>query len=202
MRNKENKISNNYLQNVSYSVFGLGNKKYQNYNKMGKTTNSTLEKFGAKRIYEYGEGDDGGIIEDDFKVWMDGIMPVLYSIYNPNASLSGTIMKRISRNFSSLDMEQYQSTLDNQSVTPIYQFQCEKYNISNIENDNISQVSVIPTMEQWNTTTKHFFMCIPVRVLVNRELRQQYDDNNFTRHIELDITNTNITYNTAGNNNV
>lgn len=46
------------LNNLQYTVFGLGNKTYEHYNHMGKQFNKRLEELGAKRIYPYGEGDD------------------------------------------------------------------------------------------------------------------------------------------------
>ena len=39
-------------------VFGLGNKTYEHYNAMGREVDKFLEKNGAERIFERGEGDD------------------------------------------------------------------------------------------------------------------------------------------------
>jgi NADPH-ferrihemoprotein reductase len=39
-------------------VFGLGNKTYEHYNKMGKYLDVRLEELGATRVYELGMGDD------------------------------------------------------------------------------------------------------------------------------------------------
>jgi NADPH-ferrihemoprotein reductase len=46
------------LQNVKYTVFGLGNKTYEHYNLMGRVFDQRLAELGATRIVERGEGDD------------------------------------------------------------------------------------------------------------------------------------------------
>jgi sulfite reductase alpha subunit-like flavoprotein len=37
----------NCLEDLQYSVFGLGNKQYEHFNAMGKATNKFLEKLGG-----------------------------------------------------------------------------------------------------------------------------------------------------------
>ena len=39
-------------------VFGLGNKTYEHYNKMGIYVDKRLEELGATRVFECGLGDD------------------------------------------------------------------------------------------------------------------------------------------------
>ncbi len=39
-------------------VFGLGNKTYEHYNKMGIYVDKRLEELGGNRIHEVGLGDD------------------------------------------------------------------------------------------------------------------------------------------------
>ena len=65
------------LNELEYGVFGLGNTQYEHYNRMGKTTNSYLERIGAKRVIEYGEGDDDGNLEEDFDNWKEKMWPSL-----------------------------------------------------------------------------------------------------------------------------
>ena len=65
------------LKNLNFSVFGLGNRQYEHYNRMGKTINKELEKFGGKRVVEYNEGDDDGNLEEDFDNWKAGMWPSL-----------------------------------------------------------------------------------------------------------------------------
>ncbi|RYP51986.1 hypothetical protein DL768_002782 [Monosporascus sp. mg162] len=66
------------LGNLNYVAFGLGNNTYEHYNSMVRNVNKALEKLGAKRIGEAGEGDDGaGTMEEDFLAWKDPMWAAL-----------------------------------------------------------------------------------------------------------------------------
>ncbi len=66
------------LGNLKYVAFGLGNNTYEHYNSMVRNVNKALEKLGAKRIGEAGEGDDGaGTMEEDFLAWKDPMWAAL-----------------------------------------------------------------------------------------------------------------------------
>ncbi|RYP03693.1 hypothetical protein DL764_004954 [Monosporascus ibericus] len=66
------------LGNLHYVAFGLGNNTYEHYNSMVRNVNKALEKLGAKRIGEAGEGDDGaGTMEEDFLAWKDPMWAAL-----------------------------------------------------------------------------------------------------------------------------
>ena len=60
------------LDNLNYIAFGLGNNTYEHYNSMVRKIDASLQKLGATRIGEAGEGDDGaGTMEEDFLAWKD-----------------------------------------------------------------------------------------------------------------------------------
>ncbi|KAJ4149675.1 hypothetical protein NW754_001110 [Fusarium falciforme] len=66
------------LGNLNYVAFGLGNNTYEHYNSMVRNVNKALEKLGAHRIGEAGEGDDGaGTMEEDFLAWKDPMWEAL-----------------------------------------------------------------------------------------------------------------------------
>lgn len=66
------------LANLNYVAFGLGNNTYEHYNSMVRNVNKALEKFGAYRIGEPGEGDDGaGTMEEDFLAWKEPMWTAL-----------------------------------------------------------------------------------------------------------------------------
>eukprot|EP00899_Mesostigma_viride_P010618 jgi/Mesvir1/19558/Mv07030-RA.1 len=65
------------LSNLSFGVFGLGNRQYENFNAVGKHFDTWLGTLGGTRLLARGEGDDDDCIEDDFSKWMEGLWPVL-----------------------------------------------------------------------------------------------------------------------------
>jgi len=66
------------LGKMHYVAFGLGNNTYEHYNSMVRNVNTALEKLGAQRIGEAGEGDDGaGTMEEDFLAWKEPMWQAL-----------------------------------------------------------------------------------------------------------------------------
>ncbi|OTB08178.1 hypothetical protein M426DRAFT_317281 [Hypoxylon sp. CI-4A] len=66
------------LGNLNYVAFGLGNNTYEHYNSVVRNVDKALEKLGAHRIGEAGEGDDGaGTMEEDFLAWKDPMWAAL-----------------------------------------------------------------------------------------------------------------------------
>ncbi|KAF9646931.1 cytochrome P450 oxidoreductase [Thelephora ganbajun] len=61
------------LDGMKYVVFGLGNKTYEHYNAIARIVDRELEKAGATRIGERGEGDDDKSMEEDYLEWKDGM---------------------------------------------------------------------------------------------------------------------------------
>ncbi|TPX38172.1 hypothetical protein SmJEL517_g00182 [Synchytrium microbalum] len=57
------------LPNMSYVMFGLGNKTYEHFNATARRLDLKFEWWGATRVGERGEGDDDGSLEEDFLNW-------------------------------------------------------------------------------------------------------------------------------------
>lgn len=71
------------LSSLSYVAFGLGNNTYEHYNSMVKNVTKYLDRLGAKRIGEAGEGDDGaGTMEEDFLAWKEPMWTALSDAMN------------------------------------------------------------------------------------------------------------------------
>lgn len=74
------------LAGMKFAVFGLGNKTYEHFNKMGKFVDSRLVELGAKRVYELGVGDDDANLEDDFITWKEAFWAAVCEEFNIEAS--------------------------------------------------------------------------------------------------------------------
>jgi len=65
------------LENLKYVIFGLGNRTYEHFNKIARDLDERLQKLGAHRIGERGEGDDDKSMEEDYLAWKDGMFEAL-----------------------------------------------------------------------------------------------------------------------------
>ncbi|KAL7915935.1 NADPH cytochrome P450 oxidoreductase [Trichoderma velutinum] len=66
------------LDSLHYVAFGLGNNTYEHYNSMVRDVDRLLTKYGAHRIGNAGEGDDGaGTMEEDFLAWKEPMWTAL-----------------------------------------------------------------------------------------------------------------------------
>jgi len=161
---------------LHFTVFGLGNRQYEMYNKIGKDVNKAIEKLGGNRCFELGEGDDDGTLEDDFEAWKDGLWPSLLSQFHPDANSAST--------------NQPDTTMEIPELP---------YSITMVPGDKIPKYrSSVEAPSNSHHSTKHFFTSTRVKVVENRELRSELDGGS-TRHLEVNIHNTDVTYNTADN---
>ena len=60
------------LRGLKYTVFGLGDLNYINFNQMGKRTELNMDRLGAVKVYPRGIGDASQDIEADLRKWIDG----------------------------------------------------------------------------------------------------------------------------------
>jgi NADPH-ferrihemoprotein reductase len=186
---KSEGVAEGFLSTVKFTVFGLGNRQYEHFNAMGKLTNNTLEKFGAARVFEYGEGDDDNALEEDFEGWKSKLIPALVSQFHPDGASSAgddshAEVKRVEL--------QYVAELGSEeSVTQRLVSQTTR---ARLPSDCFEGAKV-------NTSTKHYFTSSAVTVAVNRELRSSSGRlAGSTKHIELDLMGSSLgAYDTAEN---
>ncbi|KAI0698085.1 cytochrome P450 oxidoreductase [Cytidiella melzeri] len=77
------------LPGLKYVVFGLGNKTYEHYNLISRNVDRDLEKMGAIRIGERGEGDDDKSMEEDYLEWKDSMWEAFAQVMNVEEGQGG-----------------------------------------------------------------------------------------------------------------
>lgn len=184
MKNAESTLSAETLSKLRFCVFGLGNKQYEHYNLMGKTTDKCLEQLGAVRMFEYGEGDDDATLEEDFDSWKAKLWPALTAAFHPDAAAVEEVSIR-TRNGS---FDSSKVKLEFKTVP------------AGAKSDEARTVNYANSTKV-HPSTRHFFTAPRAKILVNRELRNQKKgaEVGSTRHIEINLKEAGLTYHTADN---
>ena len=65
------------VQEVSFGVFGLGNKQYEHFAAVGKRVHDALLALGASAVVRRGDGDDDADIDEDFELWRADLIKAL-----------------------------------------------------------------------------------------------------------------------------
>ncbi|GAA5961572.1 hypothetical protein JCM8115_006723 [Rhodotorula mucilaginosa] len=76
-----------FLEDLRYAVFGLGDSSYGKYNWVGKKLSRRLDALGAHAVVERGQGDDQNEwgVESTFPGWLDELMQSIDPLFPPSA---------------------------------------------------------------------------------------------------------------------
>lgn len=84
------------FEGLNYVVFALGNKTYEHYQGFGRYVDKRVAELGGNRIFEIGEGDDDGNIEEDFVNWREKFWVAacgFYGVSNDSRRLSQCVSR-------------------------------------------------------------------------------------------------------------
>ena len=90
------------LSGLNYAVFALGNKTYEHYQSTGRYVDKRVEELGGVRVFERGEGDDDGNIEEDFVEWRERFWPAIckhYGIDQDQRRITRGLSMSVSRDY-------------------------------------------------------------------------------------------------------
>ena len=160
----------NTLENLSYVVFGLGNKTYAYYNEVARKIDVRLTELGARRLGERGEGDDDKSMEEDYLAWKDGMWESFSSTMGIEEGGAGDVP----------DFE----------VTEVAAHPADKVYHGELSPRALVASASGTTTPVGSYDSKNPF---PAPVLASKELFSVGADRNCV-HIEFDITGSGMTY--------
>ena len=172
------------FEGMKFAVFGLGDTSYEQYNEMGKQFDEGLEKLGAERLHDLGDGNaETFSTEDDFAKWKENLWPKIFEHY---AQFDTTEQKEKA-------LVRRQSSILHQGVegkADALPWIIDDSGIALADND------IEP---QYDMNMRNYTSSIEIPVKDVRELRQKAGYGASTLEVVFDLSGTGLTYKTAAN---
>ena len=163
---------------MTYTVFGLGDTSYEQFNEMGNQFNEGFEKLGAKRLHDIGVGNaETFTTEDDFVKWKENLWQNIFDHFKASETPEQK-KKVLTRRASMLKSDP--------NVLPW------------IVDTLVAQPSSVEDAE-YDMNMRHYQSCKPLPVKSIRQLRQKCVDGGSTLEVIYDLRGTGLTYITAAN---
>jgi NADPH-ferrihemoprotein reductase len=165
------------FKNLNYAIFGLGNSTYEHYNAAGRNLDSYLQSFGGHKIFERGEGDDAfGTHEECFVEWKDDMWKeVCLKLGKDPRNINRAFVQSYSFDF-----------IENRSV-PFYKGEIGRLGCWKKPQSRLS----------YNQKNPFYARIKSWRELTSSSLDPLTNECGSCLHIELDIENSNIRYQTG-----
>ncbi|KAK9136166.1 hypothetical protein Syun_015496 [Stephania yunnanensis] len=161
-----------WLQQLTYGVFGLGNRQYEQFNKMGRMVDEQLREQGAKQLIPLGTGDDDKCIEDDFSAWLETLRLALDQL------LFGKDAAYVASTSFTVAIPEYRLVIHDTAAT----YSSGNIHLNATDGNGISAFGVHHPCR--------------AKVAVRKELHKPESDRSCI-HLEFDISSTNLKYETG-----
>lgn len=173
------------FEGMTYSVFGLGDTSYEQFNEMGVQFDQGFEKLGAKRLYEMGVANaETFTTEDDFVKWKENLWQNIFAHFK--ASETPEEQKKATQNRQATLVGK--KTKADSNVLPWI-----------VDTSGQPLVNADDAAPEFDMNMRHFQSSKPLRVKSIRQLRQKCVDGGSTLEVIYDLSGTGLTYITAAN---
>ena len=174
------------LAGVKFTIFGLGDTSYEQYNEMGKQFDELFEQLGATRVFDMGVGNaETFSTETDFDKWKENLWPELFKLY---AAEDTPEQQEVAVQRRASLTKQRSLKQGDKAVLPWLLNEAG-------EGELVLEEAAAPT---YDLNMRRYAGATQARIKSVRQLRQDTEGGS-TLEVIYDVTGTGLTYVTASN---